>query len=411
MWPLLISFVLLLGAFCYLINTFVSTNSFVLLRQWHVHPESSSFINKQMDVSSSSTLESDIFNIFSNKDKTRSVSSECNDLEKGMSKIRQDLSDLIDSDSMKLKAKNFDSESNNFSHQLVKRSTNDFAYVTVVPAGHDLDPIVNETAAAWCQSIRTIHTARSNFDIVAVFSSSTSSRNFHTEKYKCFDKLVFVDESVVGYLANLHDSVDMDVVSKLWLFSLVHYKRVIFLKHNLAPVRSNIYNYFFKDYYLTGKTGKDRQLNAPKKLYTQSSMLSPINSNFMSLEPNIDTAVELLSIYALRKWDADSGWMCYGSFNFDPVSRMESFESSFEPAMSYQLNKKKQVRPWKDSAWSFDSSWLDTGLLFYYHYLIHSELSGIIYELDFDHSLIEYVSYCFDTYSCYFCSLLYPLVI
>ena len=263
--------------------------------------------------------------------------------------------------------------------------SNDFAYVTVIPTDHKTNSIVNETASAWCQSIRTTHSSYSNFDIVALYSSS--SRNIHTEKYKCFDKLLFVDETVTNLFSN-YTSVDPSVVSKLWMFSLVQYKRVLFMKHNLAPVRSTVYNYFFKDYYLSD--GTDKTIYTPKKLYTQSNMLSPINTNFMTLEPNIDTAVDLLTIYALGKWDVSSGWMCYGPFDFDPVSRMESFEKPFEPSMRYQLNRKKEVHPWRESTWSFDASWSDTGLLFYYHYLLHPETSGVLYELDFDHSVIEY---------------------
>jgi len=162
------------------------------------------------------------------------------------------------------------------------------------------------------------------------------------------------------------------------------------MKHNLAPVRNTVYNYFFKDSYLAGDETDETDIAAPKKLYTQSSMLSPININFMSLEPSIDTAVDLLSIYITSKWDINNGWMCYGSFDFDPASRMESFENPNEPSMQYQLNKKKEVHPWRESVWSFDASWSDTGLLFYYHYLLHPETSGLIYEWDFDHLVLEY---------------------
>lgn len=279
----------------------------------------------------------------------------------------------------------------------VSTSKNDFAYITIIPVTNSVDPIVNETASAWCQSIRTIHSLRSNYDIVALFPSRTL--NFHLEKFKCFDKLMFVDEVVKAYIGNRHASIDISVISKAWLFSLVQYKRIIFMKYNLAPVRSNIYNYFFKDYYLTD-TGhhvdgrKKESMVAPKKLYTQSSLLSPINSDFMSLEPDVNTAVELLSIYTVSQWNVNTGWNCYGSFDFDPLSRMESFEDPNEPSKQYQFNRKKDVRPWHQSLWSFDSSWSDTGLIFYYQYLMsHPEMSGIIYELDFDHSLIEYVSF------------------
>jgi hypothetical protein len=267
---------------------------------------------------------------------------------------------------------------------------NDYAYVTII---HETNSIINETASGWCKNMRATHSSYSNFDIVALFSSS-SSRNsmIHTEKYKCFDKLLYVDEKVSNFLSNYTSNIDSSVISKLWMFSLVQYKRVIFMKYNLAPVHSTVYDYFFKDYYLAGDGADEDDISTPKKLYTQSSMLSPINTDFMSLEPNIDTAVDLLSIYAVGKWDVNNGWMCYGSFDFDPASRMESFENPNEPSIQYQVNKEKDIYSWKESAWSFDASWSDTGLLFYYNYLLHPESSGVLYELDFDHSVIEYVS-------------------
>ena len=302
-------------------------------------------------------------------------------------KIRKEISDIlllnqyVTTDSQQL--------------EIESKMSNDFAYVTVIPIDHETNLVVNETASAWCQSIRTIHSShshmRANFDIVALFSSP--SKTNQAERYKCFDRLLFVHEKVNDYLGSIHTSLDSSVVSKLWIFSLVQYKRIIFMKHNVAPLRINIYNYFFKDYYLAGGS-MDKSIYTPKKLYSQSSMLSPINTNFMSLEPNIDTAVDLLSIYALQvgKWDVSRGWMCYGSFDFDPVSHMESFEDPNEPFKQYQLNRKKEVHPWRESAWSFDASWSDTGLLFYYHYLLHPKTSGVLYELDFDHTVIEYVS-------------------
>jgi len=292
-------------------------------------------------------------------------------------------------------------------------SSNEFAYVTVVAVPSELqrsDNTVNisETSSAndWCQSIRTSHDLLANYDIVAIFAYSSSS-NVNSEKFHCFDKLLFVDESLINDINNMEAlrpgassssgqvSIDSSVISKLWIFSLVQYKRIIFMKPNLAPVHSAVYNYFFKDYYLTSGDGPDnKNIATPKKMYSQSSKLSPINTDFLSLEPNIDTAVDLLSIYALGKWDVNNGWLCYGPFDFDPLSRMESFEDLLNPTNQqkpYQLNRKKEVHAWREFSWSFDASWSDTGLLFYYHYLKHPESSGLIDEW-FDYSVIEHVS-------------------
>jgi len=269
--------------------------------------------------------------------------------------------------------------------------SNDFAYVTVVPIDYETNSIMNETSSAWCENLRSIHSSRSNFDIVALFPTSASKQQSYSQKYKCFDKLMSVDESIHNFFSNYQASkMDSLVISKLWMFSLVQYKRVIFMKYNIGPVRNNIYNYFFKDYYLND--GTDKSIITPKKLYTQSNDLSPINADFMSLEPSIETAVDLLSIYALGQWNVDIGWMCYGPFDFDPASRMESFEDPNQPFKQYLVNKKKEDHPWREPTWSFDASWSDTGLLFYYHYLLHPESSGLINELDFDHSVIEFVS-------------------
>lgn len=381
LWKLFIYFSLLLVTFFLINNKFFS--SFISF--WKHHPVTNIF-NGHSEILSPSIQDS-FEDYFSSK-----TTSDCSNIG-DIAKIRNDLSRLFDVISVESK-----NNGPGGIHQYFKsdHGTNDFAYVTIIPASYDVDPIVNETAAAWCQSIRTIHSARSNFDIVALFPSQ--SIKFHPEKFKCFDKLLFVNKTLSAYMQSARDSVDISVISKAWLFSLVQYKRIIYLKHNLAPVRSNIYNYFFKDYYLAeGDTKIAYHTTIPKKLYTQSSVLSPINSNFMSLEPSIDTAIELLSIYAIGKWDVNNGWMCYGAFDFDPVSHMESFEDLNEPAMQYQLHRKADVHPWHQSNWLFDSTWSDTGLLFYYHYLQNPKTSGIIYELDFDHSLIEYVSRVLDS--------------
>lgn len=369
MWTkLFISVLLLVGSFLFLNTNFLSR---LIFSQRHKEPISTttSIFNTK--------VENNIFDLFSTKE-----TNDCSDTS-DISSIRYDISRLLGYESTNKTVNQY------FKEQ--KAIKNDFAYITIIPSSHDLDPTVNATASAWCQSIRTIHTARSNFDIIALFSSP--SINFHTGKYKCFDKLIFVDENVKTYMSTLRDPLDMDVVSKAWLFSLVQYKRIIYLKHNIAPIRSNIYNYFFKDYYLPNKKERIYSVAAPKKVYTQSSKLSPMSTNFMSLEPSVDTAAELLSIYGLGKWNTENGWMCYGAFDFDPVPQMESFENPNEPSIQYQLTQKKKViQPWHQSSWTFESSWSDTGLIFYYHYLKHPDTSGIINELDFDHSLIEYVS-------------------
>jgi len=105
---------------------------------------------------------------------------------------------------------------------------NDYAYVTII---HETNSITNETASGWCKNMRATHSSYSNFDIVALFSSS-SSRNsmIHAAKYECFDKLLYVDKKVNDFLSNYTSNIDSSVISKLWMFSLVQYKRVIFMK-------------------------------------------------------------------------------------------------------------------------------------------------------------------------------------
>jgi hypothetical protein len=349
--------------------------------------------------------DTDLFDIFMKNDKSLF---DCTELENNMTDIHKELTELL----LFSHKKNLTTESllsdNKIQQQQQQNQdmrtfpplkimeplpvessdipSNDFAYVTIIPIDHETNSIVNGTASAWCQNLRSIHSSRLNFDIVALFPTSPSKQQSYTEQYKCFDKLLFVDESIHRFLGNFQAlKIDSVVIPKLWMFSLVQYKRVIFMKYNIGPVHNN-YNYFFKDYYLND--GTDKSIITPKKLYTQSSELSPINVDFMSLEPSIETAVDLLSIYALGQWDANSGWMCYGPFHFDPASRMESFEDPDQPFKRYLVNRKQEVRPWRESTWSFDASWSDTGLLFYYHYLLHPESSGLINELDILVSII-----------------------
>jgi hypothetical protein len=350
--------------------------------------------------------DTDLFDIFMKNNKSLF---DCTESENNMTNIHKEVTELL---LLSLKKNSTESllSDNKIQQQNQKKKTfpplkiiksfpvetsdipsNDFAYITVIPIDHETNSIVSETVLVWCQNLRSIHIDRTNYDIVALFPTSPSKQQSYSEQYKCFDKLMSVDESIYNFFSNYQASkMDSLVISKLWMFSLVQYKRVIFMKYSIGPVRNNIYNYFFKDYYLND--GTDKSIITPKKLYTQSSELSPINADFMSLEPSIETAVDLLSLYALGKWDVNIGWMCYGPFDFDPDSRMESFEDPNESFKQYLVNRKKEVHPWQESTWSFDASWSDTGLLFYYHYLKHPETSGLINEWDFDQSVIEFVS-------------------
>jgi hypothetical protein len=239
------------------------------------------------------------------------------------------------------------------------------------------------------------------------------------------------------------------VRSKNWVFALTEYRRVIFMDSDQMVIR-NIDHYFFTDYYMYGTlhvreadgslkpgiTAQNRSnANAmphkgrssstvdvsdsvdsigleslmesyspsvPKKLYAQSSMHSPVNAGFMSVEPNQQILIDLRGIYETGNWDYDNGWLNYGSYKFDFLNYTHSFVNPTSPWLTVRVDPlypylplypypTERRRPFyrPHDNWSFYGCWSDQGLIFLY-FLLLRDIGGLFNGTENVHEVIHF---------------------